>query len=62
MADEAYSADRGGDAKGIPLGRFGTPSDQASAALFLASDDAGFVTGADLVCDGGLLAIFPKAT
>jgi NAD(P)-dependent dehydrogenase (short-subunit alcohol dehydrogenase family) len=62
MADEAFSADRGGEAKGIPIGRFGQPPDQAAAALFLVSDEAGFVTGADLVCDGGLLAIFPKST
>ena len=62
VADEEYSAVRAGEAKGIPLGRFGQPADQAAAALFLASDEAGFVTGADLVCDGGLLAVFPKAT
>ncbi len=62
MADEAFSADRAGEAKGIPIGRFGQPADQASAALFLASDEAGFITGADLVCDGGLLAIFPKGS
>jgi len=62
MADEEYSADRAGEAKGIPIGRFGQPADQAAAALFLASDDASFVTGANLVCDGGLLAVFPKST
>lgn len=60
MADEAFSAERSGEAKGIPIGRFGQPADQAAAALFLASDEAGFVTGTELVCDGGLLAIFPK--
>ena len=62
MADETFSADRAGEARGIPIGRFGQPADQAAAALFLASDEAGFVTGANLVCDGGLLAVFPKAT
>ena len=62
MADEAFSAERAGEAKGIPIGRFGLPADQAAAALFLASDEAGFITGADLVCDGGLLAIFPKGS
>jgi NAD(P)-dependent dehydrogenase (short-subunit alcohol dehydrogenase family) len=62
MADEEFSADRAGEAKGIPIGRFGQPADQAAAALFLASDEAGFVTGTELVCDGGLLAIFPKGS
>jgi NAD(P)-dependent dehydrogenase (short-subunit alcohol dehydrogenase family) len=62
MADEEFSADRAGEAKGIPIGRFGKPADQAAAALFLASDEAGFVTGTELVCDGGLLAIFPKGS
>jgi len=61
VADEDVLVGRAGDAKGIPIGRFGRPEDQAAAALFLASDEAGFVTGAELVCDGGLLAIFPKA-
>jgi L-rhamnose 1-dehydrogenase len=41
---------------GIPLGRVGEPEDIASCALFLASDDAGFVSGAALVADGGALA------
>jgi NAD(P)-dependent dehydrogenase (short-subunit alcohol dehydrogenase family) len=36
-----------------PLGRVGTPEDAARAAVFLASDDAAFVTGATLVVDGG---------
>ena len=39
----------------IPLGRTGTVDDVASAALFLASDEAGYVTGAALPVDGGFL-------
>lgn len=37
----------------VPLGRAGTPEDMAAAALFLCSPAAGFVTGADVVVDGG---------
>ncbi len=39
-----------------PLGRFGTASEVARAVLFLASDDASFITGAALPVDGGRLA------
>ena len=39
-----------------PLRRFGTPQDVANAALFLASDDAAFVTGSELTVDGGMAA------
>ncbi|WP_404993362.1 SDR family NAD(P)-dependent oxidoreductase [Cupriavidus pauculus] len=37
----------------IPMGRVGEPSEIAGAALFLASDDASFVNGAELFVDGG---------
>jgi NAD(P)-dependent dehydrogenase (short-subunit alcohol dehydrogenase family) len=38
-----------------PMGRLGTPDDVASTAVFLASDDAGWITGAAIPVDGGLL-------
>jgi len=38
----------------VPLGRFGQPAEIARAALFLASDDAAFCLGSELVVDGGL--------
>jgi NAD(P)-dependent dehydrogenase (short-subunit alcohol dehydrogenase family) len=43
-------------ARWYPLGRVGAPEDVAKAALFLASDDAAWITGATLVVDGGLMA------
>ena len=38
----------------IPLGRFGTPADVAAVAVFLASDEAAYVTGSTFYVDGGL--------
>ncbi|MBC7135658.1 SDR family NAD(P)-dependent oxidoreductase [Oceanibaculum nanhaiense] len=46
----AYSESR------TPMPRLGTPDDVASAALFLASDDASYVTGENLMVDGGWMA------
>ena len=39
-----------------PIGRLGEPSDIGNAVLFLASDEAGFITGSELAVDGGLTA------
>ena len=44
------------DAGSIPLGRVGTPQDQANAVRFIVSDAASFITGEDLRVDGGALA------
>jgi NAD(P)-dependent dehydrogenase (short-subunit alcohol dehydrogenase family) len=42
-----------------PLARMGSGDDIAGMAVYLASDDAAYVTGADMVVDGGMLAIHP---
>jgi NAD(P)-dependent dehydrogenase (short-subunit alcohol dehydrogenase family) len=39
--------------KRIPAGRYGTPADIARVVLFLASDDAAYMTGEDVIVDGG---------
>ena len=46
-------------ARHIPLGRIGTADEVARCALFLASDDASYVTGANLMVDGGWSAVLP---
>ena len=40
----------------LPLGRVGTPEDIAYGVLYLASDESSFVTGSELVIDGGTTA------
>lgn len=41
--------------KSIPMGRFGTPKDVATLALFLASDESGYITGQTITVDGGMV-------
>ena len=55
MVDALSEADRVALVSRIPLGRLGTPDDIAHAAVFLASDEASFITGATLDVNGGLL-------
>jgi NAD(P)-dependent dehydrogenase (short-subunit alcohol dehydrogenase family) len=44
-------------AEAVPLGRWGQPEDVANMALFLASDEASWITGASFVVDGGYTAV-----
>ena len=53
LAGEAHRQDR---MNRTPLGRLGRPEDVAYGALYLASDEASFVTGSELVIDGGRTA------
>jgi NAD(P)-dependent dehydrogenase (short-subunit alcohol dehydrogenase family) len=42
----------------VPMGRFGLAEEMAKSALFLASDDASYITGSDFLVDGGLTAAY----
>ena len=50
------SYDRAAMGKKIPLGRVGFPEDVAPLVVFLASDDASYITGETILVDGGLIA------
>ena len=54
MTDVLSEAQKGKLAEAIPLGRMGAPADIAGAVVYLASDEAGWVTGATLHVNGGM--------
>ena len=62
LLTETTPAFRAARVKRIPSGRFGTPLEQAQAILYLASDDASYVTGCVLTVDGGVAALAPATS
>jgi len=57
MSDEDVAALKEMMIRNIPMHRMGESADVAKAVLFLASDDASFITGANLFVDGGLIEL-----
>jgi NAD(P)-dependent dehydrogenase (short-subunit alcohol dehydrogenase family) len=55
--EDAVNAIKSSLASSVPLGRLGDPDEIAKAAVFLASDDASYVTGIELFVDGGMAQI-----
>lgn len=57
LSDERREAELGEYDRRCPLGRLGRPEEIADACVFLASDEASFVTGVDVSVDGGMWAL-----
>jgi 3-oxoacyl-[acyl-carrier protein] reductase len=57
MTDALNEAQKAALAEKIPLGRLGTPADIAAAVVYLASEEAGWMTGATLHINGGMAMI-----
>ncbi|MGB1540388.1 MAG: SDR family oxidoreductase, partial [Rickettsiales bacterium] len=57
MTDELNTDQQERITSNIPAGRFGLPEDVAASAVFLASDEAGYMTGQTLHVNGGLLMV-----
>jgi NAD(P)-dependent dehydrogenase (short-subunit alcohol dehydrogenase family) len=55
--EEQEKAIKAGLAGSVPLGRLGTPDEIAKVVVFLASDDASYVTGVELFVDGGMAQV-----
>ena len=54
LSEEALKAMLGDITKLVPLGRMGTPTELAKAALYLASDESRYMVGTELLVDGGM--------
>ncbi len=57
MTDKLSDAVKENLNKQIPLGRIGSPDDIAHMALYLASDEAGYITGQTIAVDGGIVMV-----
>ncbi len=61
FSESALPAEQAAALRGrVATGRFGRPQEIADAVAFLASDEASYINGQDLVIDGGLVATFPS--
>jgi NAD(P)-dependent dehydrogenase (short-subunit alcohol dehydrogenase family) len=54
LGKEVMDKFKAGISEHVPMGRMGRPEEVASAVAFLASDDASYITGAELYVDGGM--------